>query len=97
MTLKLIALAILTPILFAASISHADVRPQYSVTGTSATVNAFYHDMIECNLATEDAQDQASQKCYAQGGSGNWVYASYSDCHNRLFGGKSIRMTFYCE
>jgi hypothetical protein len=67
------------------------------VTGKSSHVNAFYHDQIECNLAIEDAQQEASAKCYKEGGSGDWAYAQWGDCHHRLFGGQFIRMTFFCE
>lgn len=87
----------LVGIIFSSHSVLADAREQYSVTGESGDINAFYHDMMECDAATEDAQSQAEQKCYSEGFNNGWVYAQYGDCHSRLFGGKWITMTFYCN
>ena len=80
-----------------ASISaQAGRRTKYSVTGKSPDVNAFHHDLIECNRATSDAQRKANNKCYEEGYS-YFVRATYKRCRGTLTGGKTRKMEFFCE
>lgn len=79
-----------------ASLSSAEPRQQYSVTGESQNINAFYHDLIECNVATADAEAQAESKCYAEGFD-SVTHPEYESCNNRLFGGKKVTIKFYCQ
>lgn len=73
----------------------AEPRRQYSVTGTCGDINAFYHDILECRQAQADAADKAEDKCFREGFS-SATSVSYGGCNSRLFGGKSVKATFYC-
>lgn len=79
-----------------ASLSSAEPRQQYSVTGESPRINAFYHDLMECNVATANAETEAESKCYGEGFE-SVTHTEYESCEQRLLGGKKVTIKFYCQ
>lgn len=74
----------------------AQGRTKHSVKGNSASVNAFHHELIECRIANADGISKAHRFCYEEG----FTRASRitSDgCKPKVFGGMSVRVSFFCE
>ena len=87
---------IILALVFTSMTTMAKERRQYSVTGKSGSVNAWHYELIECKLAMRDAKEKANDLCYAKG----YNYAirlDFNNCRNRIFGGKKVKLKFYCQ
>lgn len=89
----IIGLIMLTAIISTAS---AESSLEYTVTGEAHKINSFYHDALECHVAIRDAVLKADLKCKAEGFTAA-TNIDGSECINKLFGGKKVTATFFCE
>lgn len=94
--MKKICISIVTMMLLNFNIAKAEKREIFEVTGTSTSSEGYQsQNVLEYLGALADAKEQAFDICLSEGYT-RFVTVRVGDPENRFFGGKSVKLHFYC-